>query len=94
MAVALRVLFHNTPSSHALLHQMGLESTVKFVDTAVVGGAEIFAGHVVVEIEYTTTDGTIGLAPSGQDGLVEVVPAEDGGGRIVAPLSPDPPTRF
>lgn len=86
LAVALRVLFHNTSASHALLHQMGLESSVKFLDSAIVGGTDIYFGHLVAQIEYETPYGIRGLAPSGQDGLVEVVPREDAGGRIVAPL--------
>ncbi|MFI6779303.1 hypothetical protein [Nocardia sp. NPDC050412] len=86
LAVTLRVLLHDTPKSHSLLQLAGLKSGMEFLDTAIVGGTDICAGHFVVKVEYKTPEGATGLAPSGQDGLVEVVPAPDGGGRIVAPL--------
>lgn len=33
LAVSLRVLFHNTRRSHALIHQLGLDQTLTWVDT-------------------------------------------------------------
>ncbi|GAA1645722.1 hypothetical protein [Nocardia ninae] len=85
LAVTLRVLLHDTTKSHSLLKLAGLKSGMKFLDTAIVGGTEIYAGPVVFQLEYVTDDGETGFAPSGQDGLVEVVPTLDGGGRICAP---------
>nr|WP_269304161.1 hypothetical protein [Rhodococcus sp. H36-A4] len=56
------------------------------LDTAVVGEVEVFCGPVVMVLEYETEDGEIKQAPSGQDGLVEVVPGDDGiSPVIVAP---------
>ncbi|MFE9576339.1 hypothetical protein ACFYO1_08145 [Nocardia sp. NPDC006044] len=85
LAVTLRVLLHDTAKSHSLLKLAGLKSGMEFLDTAIVGGTEIHAGPIVLQIEYVTVDGETGTLPSGQDGLVEVVPAPDGGGRICAP---------
>ncbi|MFI5434486.1 hypothetical protein ACHMZP_21730 [Rhodococcus baikonurensis] len=85
LAVTIRVLVHDTQTSHSLLNQMGLKQTIRFLDTAVVGGTEIFLGAVVMQIEYSA-GGVTGLhAPSGQDGLVEIVPRPDGTPLIVAP---------
>ncbi|OZF26034.1 hypothetical protein [Rhodococcus sp. 14-2483-1-2] len=77
LAVTLRVLLHDTYKSHSLLTQMGVKSGLQVLDTAIRGGTEIYAGGIVVQLEYETEDGTRHLAPSGQDGLTEIIPAED-----------------
>lgn len=71
MATALRVLFHDTNSSHSLMKQIGLKENLKFVDTSI-SNTTVFVNRPNIRMEVEYEDGRTGFVSMGQDGLVDI----------------------